>query len=80
MCWAPHRNRRSERVGDDIVCTAARFFVPFLFPLTGVMRLGYFEAGLCIVQLGVRRVLGDRRSVVSGVEGKEWDPEWGRLQ
>jgi len=48
VCWAPLRNRRPERVGDDIVCTAARSFVPFLFPPTGVMRLGIFEAGLCI--------------------------------
>lgn len=43
------RNGRSERVWDDDVCTAARSFVPFLFPSTEVMRLDILEAGLCIV-------------------------------
>jgi len=49
VCWVSYRNRRLERVGDNIVCTAARSFVSFLFPSTEVMRLDIFEADLCIV-------------------------------
>lgn len=49
VCWAPSRNRRLERVRDNIVCIAACSFVPFLLPLIGVMRLDIFDADVCIV-------------------------------
>ena len=50
QCWFRiwRRNRRPERVWDDVVCTAARAFVSFLFPSTGVTRLDLFEADICI--------------------------------
>ena len=33
---------------DDVIFTAARSFVPFLFPPTGVTRLDIFKADICI--------------------------------
>jgi len=38
-----------ERAWDDVICTAARSFGPFLFPPIEMMRLDIFQAGLCIV-------------------------------
>jgi len=66
--WASHGKRRSERVGDDIVCTAARSFVPLLFPPTRVMRLEFpwswrscrAEPVLCVSCANERRVSGSR--------------------
>ena len=43
VCWAPHRNSRSERVWDNVVCCSS-LLSPFSLSPTGVMRFDIFEA------------------------------------
>ena len=48
------RKGRSERVWDDVVCTAARSFVPFLFPQLGWWGSMFFKQ-VCVSCVDERR-------------------------